>query len=97
MLYYYLLYFFIAVGAKLVLAMVMIYLLLPDDRRCAECDGETLLIRPGPAGRFAARLAMDRIQTRWCPRCGSGALARRTKAKRTPIGVAVRRIRTTPR
>lgn len=88
MLYYYLLYFFIAVGAKLLLAMLMIYLLLPDDGVCGECDGETLLIRPRVLGRLAARLAMGRVQWRWCSRCGWEGLARRTR--RPPPYPAVR-------
>lgn len=77
MLFYYLLYFFVAVGAKLVLAGLMIYLLLPEDRRCSHCDGETLLLRPRPVGRLLYRLSLRRIQRRWCPRCGWEGLARR--------------------
>lgn len=67
--WYYPLFFFVAFGSKLVLALVTIYLLLPADLRCNGCDGETLLIRMGPAGRFASRLFLGRLQRRWCPRC----------------------------
>lgn len=76
MLLYHLLFFFIAMGAKLCLALVMIYLLLPTDRRCNSCDGETLLLRMSAPGRLAARLSFARVQRRWCPGCGWQGLAR---------------------
>lgn len=75
MLYYYL-FFFIAVGAKLVLALLMIYLLLPTDRRCGECDEETLLLEGHRLVRFVTRAAPFRLQRRWCPRCGDESFAR---------------------
>lgn len=74
---YYLLFFFVTVGAKLVLAAVMIYFLLPADRRCSECDEETLLMGGSRGGRLGARLLLGRIQWRWCPRCGWEGLSRR--------------------
>ena len=55
MLYYYLLFFFLTVGAKLVLALAMIYLLLPTDRRCGDCNGETLLVEGHRLVRIATR------------------------------------------
>lgn len=76
MLYWYL-FFFVTVGAKLLLAAVMIYLLLPTDRRCSRCDEDTLLMRPRTAGRIGSRLSRGRVQWRWCPRCGWEGLARR--------------------
>lgn len=76
MLYYYLLFFFVTVGAKLVLALVMIYLLLPTDRQCGECNEETLLLEEHALVRFVTRLSPGRLQRRWCPRCGSEAFAR---------------------
>lgn len=85
MLYYWLLFFFVAVGAKLLLALVMVYLLLPSDRSCNGCDEDTLLIRPSRAGRIGAWLSLGRIQWRWCPRCGWEGLARRSGgAPRSP-------------
>jgi ribosomal protein S27AE len=74
--WYYALYVFVAVGAKLILALVMIYLLLPDDRRCDRCDEETLLLRTGRGGRWALGLLRHRVQWRFCPRCGWEGLAR---------------------
>jgi len=73
---YWLLYFFVAFGAKLLLAFVMIYLLLPNDRQCTQCDEETLLIQTNRAGRIGFALSLGRIQWRWCPRCGEEGLAR---------------------
>lgn len=89
----YLAFFFVAVVAKLLLALVMIYLLLPTDPRCSHCDYETLWLRGGRRGRWAARLSRGRLQLRWCPRCGWRGWTRRpaaglswsaTTAERTP-------------
>jgi hypothetical protein len=77
MLYYWLLFFFIAFGAKVILATLTIYLLLPADRQCNLCEGETILLRGGHVGRFTAWLFMHRVQRRWCPVCGWEGLARR--------------------
>ena len=76
---YYLLFLFVAFGAKLVLALVTIFLLLPSDAQCSECDGETLLVRMGPVGRTVSFLLFGQLQQRWCPRCGSEVLARPLK------------------
>ena len=73
---YYALFLFVAFGAKLVLALVMIYLLLPDDACCSECDGETLQLRMGPVGRLTSWLLFRQLQRRWCPRCGWEGLSR---------------------
>lgn len=63
-------FFFIAFGAKVILAFAMIYLIFPADRVCSECDGETLPVQMGAGGRTAAALLLGRLQRRWCPRCG---------------------------
>ena len=76
MLYYYLLFFFVTVGAKLVMALVMIYYLLPSERSCAECDGETLLLGGSRGARFRTRLFLGMVQWRWCPRCGWEGMSR---------------------
>lgn len=82
MLYHYLLFFFVTVGAKLVLAVVMIYLLLPTDRRCGECDEETLLLEDHALIRLISRVMPGRLYRRWCPRCGSEGFTRPTSARR---------------
>lgn len=76
MLYYYLLFFFVTVGAKLILATGMIYLLLPTDRHCGDCEGETLLMEGSRLVRGVSRLWPGRLQRRWCPRCGRESFAR---------------------
>lgn len=76
MLYYWLLFFFVTVFAKVLLAMVMIYLLLPTDRCCGECGGETLLIEDHLLVRLVTRWRPGRLQRRWCPACSRMAFAR---------------------
>jgi len=78
MLHWYL-FFFIAVGAKLILAAAMIYLLLPTDRRCSQCDEETILIRPHGIGRVGSWLSLGWVQWRWWPRCGWEGMTRRRR------------------
>jgi hypothetical protein len=80
MLFYWLLFFFVAFGAKVFLALVMIFLLLPMDRSCSQCDDDTLLIRPNRVGRLGFALSLGRVQWRWCPGCGWEGLARRGNA-----------------
>lgn len=87
----YLLFFFVAFGAKLVLAAIMIYLLLPTDPRCSRCDGETLLLQMGAVGRAVSRLLLGTVQRRWCPRCGWEGMGRASRpaapGRRTRIHV----------
>lgn len=70
------LFFFLAFGAKVVLAFAMIYFIFPGDRVCNECDGETLPLQMGPAGRLFSKLMLGAVQRRWCPRCGWEGLTR---------------------
>lgn len=84
MLFYWLLFFFLAMGAKVLLALVMIYLLLPADRLCNHCDEETLLIQPNRFGRIAMTLSLSRLEWRWCPRCHWEGLARGGGLKERP-------------
>lgn len=74
---YWLFFFFVAFGAKVLLAFAMIFLLLPTDRSCNQCDEDTLLIRVNRLGRMGAALTFGLVQWRWCPRCGWEGLARR--------------------
>jgi hypothetical protein len=79
MLFYYTLFLFVAFGSKLLLALAMIYMLLPSERSCNSCNEDTLLIRPGRSGKIFSRLTFGRVQRRWCPRCGWDGLARRVR------------------
>jgi hypothetical protein len=76
--FYWLLFFFVAFGSKLLLALVTIWLVFPAETRCNGCDGETLLIRMGPAGRAVSRLLLGRLQRRWCPHCGWEGMVRQS-------------------
>jgi|SRR5690606_33587130 len=80
--FYWLFFFFVAFGAKVLLAFVMIYLLLPTDQHCSHCDDETLLIRPSRLGRIGFALSRGRVQYRWCPSCGWEGLAKRSGRRR---------------
>jgi hypothetical protein len=64
-----LVFFFIAFGAKLLLACAMIYLLIPASRTCDRCDCETIPTQMGAPGRAARALTFGSLQRRWCPRC----------------------------
>lgn len=66
----YLLFFFVAFGSKLLLALATIYLVLPAEPRCSECDDETLPILMSRPGRAISWLLRGRLQRRWCYRCG---------------------------
>ena len=84
--YYWLLFIFLAFISKAILAFVMIYLLLPTERSCSQCDEETLLVRTNRVARLGLALSLGRIQWRWCPRCGWEGLARPVKVG-APAGV----------
>lgn len=85
MLYYWILFFFVAFGAKVILAFAMIYFLLPSDRFCGECSGETLLMQGNRLVRTVFRLTRGHMQQRWCPGCGWEGLARRAPRLRTAL------------
>jgi hypothetical protein len=73
---YYSIFFFLAFGAKLLLALVMIYMLLPVDRCCNQCDNETLLLQMSRANRWFSWTCLGTLQRRWCPSCGWEGYAR---------------------
>jgi hypothetical protein len=75
-------FFFLAFGAKALLAFAMIYLIFPNDRVCNECDGETMLVQMGPTGRLLSAFSLGRVQRRWCPRCGWEGLTRSGRTNR---------------
>lgn len=69
-------FFFLAFIGKLLLAIAMCYLIFPAERTCDGCDGETLPVRMGWAGRMTSRLMLGTLQKRWCPRCGWEGITR---------------------
>lgn len=89
MLYYWLLFFFVAFGAKALLALVMIYLLLPRDRTCSRCDRETVLVHHGGLGLVVSGFFLGRVQRRWCPACGWEGLAQRVGSPAEPSAVSL--------
>lgn len=90
-----LLFIFVAFVSKVFLAFVMIYILLPNERCCAQCDEETLLLRGGRLSRMGTALTFGRVRWRWCPRCGWEGLARRVSSEPRSAGeVAPRKPKT---
>lgn len=80
-------FFFVAFIAKLLLAAAMCYFIFPAYRSCDECNGETLPVRMGPAGRLMSRLMLGRLQKRWCPRCGWQGITRTGRVNDAPASV----------
>ncbi|CAN5715371.1 hypothetical protein BH23GEM3_BH23GEM3_19660 [soil metagenome] len=85
---YYVIFFFVALGAKLLFALVTIYLLFPAERSCNECDGETLLLQMGAGGRMLSRLCLGALQRRWCPACRWEGFTRRGPAQESGAAIA---------
>ena len=81
------LFIFIALGTKLILALVTIYLLLPDDQRCSGCDTETLLMEMDGGVRLVSRMTGGRVERRWCPKCGWDGLGRGRPGSRWSVPV----------
>jgi hypothetical protein len=71
-----LLFFFLAFGAKVLLAVAMIYLMLDSERDCASCSTETIPLQMTGWNRLLAALSLGYVQRRWCPRCNWEGLTR---------------------
>jgi hypothetical protein len=65
---------FVVIGARVVLAVVVIYLLTPSQHSCIGCDGETLVLTAAPGFVRIGRLFA--VERRWCVRCGRTTLIR---------------------
>lgn len=85
---YYAIFFFVALGAKLLFALVTIYLLFPADRSCNACDGETLLLQMGTGERLLSRFCLGALQRRWCPACRWEGFTRRVPMPKNGAAVA---------
>lgn len=82
MLMMWLLFFFLAFGAKALLAVVMIFLVLDSERDCASCATETLPLQMTGWDRVMSVLSLGYVQRRWCPRCGWEGLTRTGRMNR---------------
>lgn len=71
-----LLFGFFAIGVKIVLAVGVLYCMLPGRGTCERCDADTLAVRPRRGLEWAYRAV--RLQQRWCPACGESQHARAT-------------------
>ncbi len=72
----------VTIGVKCALGVAIIYYLLPTDRRCVACDGDTIPLCARRGLGWLVRLT--RAERRFCLGCG-----RTTVARRRPISVAV--------
>jgi hypothetical protein len=79
---------FVVIGARLLLALVVIYYLTPMQSRCIGCDGDTITV--APAAGLAGVAGLFRLERRWCVRCGRTTLTRCPPAPVEPAAVAVR-------
>jgi hypothetical protein len=80
---------FVLLGARILLALVVIYFLTPQQSRCIGCDGETITVEPARGLVGAARAL--RLESRWCTRCGRTTL---TRSPGPPLEPRGRRLRT---
>lgn len=70
--------------ARLFLATVVFYWILPDGRECPICDAETLRVQ-----HRVWNALLPRFRTSWCPECGWEGLMQRS-AVRSPSRSAER-------
>ncbi len=82
----------VTLGVKLALCAAIIYYLLPADRRCSACDGDTLPLVGPPGLRLLGRVS--RIERRLCLSCGATLVARRQPGAPPPPPVSAPRAET---
>lgn len=58
---------FFTIGIKVVLGVLACWLLLPTERDCPACDGESVAVEAARGAGWLAR--MTRVGRRWCIRC----------------------------
>ncbi len=79
----------VTLGVKLLLGSALIYYLLPADRHCSACDGDTLpVVAPWGLRRLGRA---SRIERRLCLACGATMVARRQPGPPPPPPVTVPR------
>jgi hypothetical protein len=79
--------FFVLLGSKILLGMVVVYMLLPTERECAICDAELLTVAVSGPARLL--LAVLRLERRWCMECRRDSLARRSRLREVRAGTAL--------
>jgi hypothetical protein len=68
------LFFFVLLGSKILLGVVVVYMLVPREIECTICDAETLPLQH-PRGTILV-LRLLRLQRRWCMECRRESLTR---------------------
>ena len=68
------LFFFVLLGSKILLGVVVVYMLVPREIECTICDAETLPLQH-PRGTILV-LRLLHLQRRWCMECRRESLAR---------------------
>lgn len=87
--------FFVLLGSKILLGVIVVYLLIPRDTVCRVCDAELLPIEHARGTDRLLRLF--RLQRRWCMECQRESLTRRVPLhaahEPAPLPVAEPRVR----
>lgn len=89
------LFFFVLLGSKILLGVIVVYMLVPREIECTICDAETLPLQH-PRGAILV-LRLLRLQRRWCMECRHESLARcrllRAADETAPLPVIEPRVR----
>ena len=87
--------FFVLLGSKILIGVIVIYLLIPRDAACTLCDAELLPLQHARGTHRLLRLL--RLQRRWCMECRRESLTRRVELpvadQPAPLPVAEPRVR----
>ena len=74
---------FVILIGKVLLGCAAVWLLLPKDGRCSNCDERTLPLQD-PAG-LSLTMRLLRVQRRWCMRCAATEVSRRPRGLRIHV------------
>lgn len=66
------LFWFVLLGSKLVLGVVVLHMLLPGDLRCSVCDADLIALESPRRLRFLMRVV--KVQRFWCIECNRQSL-----------------------
>jgi len=83
------LFWFVLLGSKIVMGMIVVYMLVPRDTSCTLCDAELVPLEHARGSRRVLKLL--RLQRRWCMECGRESLTRgrlRRYSRRASVPVA---------